>query len=331
MVWPRSGWLALLLVLVLAGPTLPPATGGASGRKVRAAYSAISGAMLPAWVAQEKGLFTKHGLDVELSYIAAGPKLLGALLSGELEFGVLGHQGVDAAAAGGEVVYVASGLDRLVFYLFARPAIERVKDLKGKRIGVTRPNAVSDVAARTALRQHGLDPLRDATILYIGGIPEILAAILAGSVDAGTISPPTSVKARKAGLRQLADVSGTPSIQSAVVTTRAYAGREAATTAAFVKAWTEAIAVIHRDKPFALKVIGQYTRSDDPEILEETYRTMAPHFQKAPRPPHEVIQAHLEELQRKDERLKGLRVEDLVDTRFVRQLEDSGFIARLYQ
>jgi NitT/TauT family transport system substrate-binding protein len=316
--------LVLLLLAVPAPAQEPP-------RKVRAAYSAISGAMLPAWVAHEKGLFAKHGLDVELSYIAAGPKLLGALLSGEVQFGALGHQAVDAAAAGGDVVYVASGLDRLVFYLFAHPGIQRVEDLKGKRIGATRPNAVSDVAARTALRMHGLEPLRDATILYVGGIPEILAAIQAGHVDAGTISPPISVKARKAGLRQLADVSGTPSIQSALVTTRAHASREAAATASFVKAWTEAIAVIHRDKPFTLKVIGQYTRSDDPEIVEETYRTMAPHFKKAPRPPVEVIQTHLQELQQKDERAKRLRAEDLVDPRFVRELEESGFIAQLYR
>jgi ABC-type nitrate/sulfonate/bicarbonate transport system substrate-binding protein len=320
--------LGLLLVLLLAAA---PAPAQERPRKVRAAYSAISGAMLPAWVAAERGLFAKHGLDVDLSYIAAGPKLLGALLSGELQFGVLGHQGVDAAAAGGEVVYVASGLDRLVFYLFARPAIQRVEDLRGKRIAATRANAVSDIAARTALRMHGLEPMRDATILYVGGIPEVLAAIIAGRVDAGTISPPTSLQARKAGLRQVADVSGTPSIQSAVVTTRAYATQAAATTAGFVKAWTEAISVIHRDKPFALKVISQYTRADDPEIMEETYRTMAPHFKRAPAPPVEVIQTHLRELQQRDERARGLRAEDLVDARFVRELEESGFIAGLYR
>ena len=88
------------------------------------------------------------------------------------------------------------------------------------------------------LGMHGLEPMRDATILYVGGIPEILAAILAGGVDAGTISPPISVKARKAGLRQIADVSGTPSIQSALVTTRAFAARDPVATASFVRAWT---------------------------------------------------------------------------------------------
>ncbi|PYM41372.1 MAG: hypothetical protein DME12_12005 [Candidatus Rokuibacteriota bacterium] len=320
-------WLGLALVLLLATPA------GAQERhpKIRAAYSAISGAMLPAWVAKEKALFAKHGLDVELSYIAAGPKLLGALLSGELQFGVLGHQGVDAAAAGAEIVYVASGLDHLVFYLFANPVIQRVEDLRGKRVGATRPNAVSDVAARTALRMHGLEPMRDATILYVGGIPEVLAAILAGGVDAGTISPPISVKARKAGLRQIADVSGTPSIQSAVVTTKAFAARDPVATASFVRAWTEAIAVIHRDKPFTLKVIERYTRSDDPETVEETYRTMAPHFKRTPLPPVEVIQTYLRELGQQGERAKGLRVDDLVDARFVRQLEQSGFIAELYR
>src|SRR5207247_2856488 len=120
-------------------------------------------------------------------------------------------------------------------------------------------------AGRAALGRQGLGPMRDATILYVGGMAEVLAAIRAGGVDAGTISPPISVKARKAGLRQIADVSGTPSIQSAVVTTKAFAARDPVATASFVRAWTEAIAVIHRDKPFTLKVIERYTRSDDPE------------------------------------------------------------------
>ena len=136
---------------------------------------------------------------------------------------------------------------------------------------------------------------------------------------------------RTAGEAVLADVSGTPSIQSAVVTTKAFAARDPVATASFVRAWTEAIAVIHRDKPFTLKVIERYTRSDDPETVEETYRTMAPHFKRTPLPPVEVIQTYLRELGQQGERAKGLRVDDLVDARFVRQLEQSGFIAELYR
>lgn len=325
----RTCWgLALLVGLVVA---LPAPAQQKKPPRIRAAYSAISAAMLPAWVAKERGLFDKHGLDVELVYVAAGSKLLPALLSGEFAFAVLGSQGVDAALAGGEVVYVAAGLERLVFYLFANPAIRRVEELRGKRIGATRLNAASDFAARTALRLHGLEPMKDATILYVGGIPEILTAIIAGSVDAGTISPPTSLKARKAGLRQLADLSGIPYVQSAVLTTKVYAARNEAATGSFVKAWTEAIAVIHREKAFTSRVIGQYTRSEDPEIIEETYQAVAPHFKRVPLPPTEVIQTLLHALQAKDERAKTLRADDLVDARFVRQLEQSGFIAQLYR
>jgi len=199
---------------------------------------------------------------------------------------------------------------------------------------IERTAVVAEAWARAAAAAKGLDwgtPAGAEDWLTGPMLVVRNARLLAGSLDAGTISPPISVKARKAGLRQIADVSGTPSVQSAVLTTRAYAAREAATTASFVKAWTEAIAVIHRDKEFTLKVIGQYTRSDDPEIVEETYRTMAPHFKRAPHPPLEVIQTYLNELGQKDERVKRLRVEDLVDTRFVRQLEQSGFIAELYR
>ena len=320
----------LWLVPLLGALLVVPAQAQPKHPKIRAAYSAISGSMLPAWVAKEKGLFEKHGLDVELVYVAAGSKLLQALLSGEFAFGVLGGQGVDAAGAGADVVYVAGGLDRLVFYLFAKPAIQRVEDLKGKRVGATRINSVSDFAARAALKLGGLEPMKDATILYVGGVPEILAAIIAGSLDAGTISPPTSLQARRAGLRQLLDLSGTPYVQSALLTTKTYAAREAAATTSFVKAWAEAISVIHRDKPFTLKVIGHYTRSQDQEILEETYQSVAPHFKRVPLPPLDVIRLIIQERSQKDERAKRLRAEDLVDARFVTRLLESGFIAELY-
>ena len=147
----------------------------------------------------------------------------------------------------------------------------------------------------------------------------------------GLVEGLRAVKDANEKARQIADVSGTPSIQSAVVTTKAFAARDPVATASFVRAWTEAIAVIHRDKPFTLKVIERYTRSDDPETVEETYRTMAPHFKRTPLPPVEVIQTYLRELGQQGERAKGLRVDDLVDARFVRQLEQSGFIAELYR
>jgi NitT/TauT family transport system substrate-binding protein len=324
-------WRLALMLVPLVALLITSVNAQEKKPKVRVAYSAISGSMLPVWVAKEKKLFEKHGLTAELVYVAAGSKLLQALLSGEFAFGVLGPQGVDAAAAGADLVYVAGGLDRLVFYLFANPSVQKVEDLKGRRVGATRANTVSDFAARTALKMHGLEPMKDAAILYLGGIPEILAGIAAGAVDAGTISPPTSLNARKAGLRQLADLSGIPYIQSAALTTKAYATREGVATAGFVKAWTEAIAVIHRDKPLTLKVIGQYTRSEDQEVLEETYRAIAPHFRRVPLPPVEVIRAIIQEMSQHDERAKRLKAEELVELRFVRQLEESGFISQLYR
>src|SRR5204862_6170596 len=128
-----------------------------------------------------------------------------------------------------------------------------------------------------------------------------------------------------------ADGSATPAVPSAVARTADCAARARARTAGCARAGPPAIAVAHRAARFALNVIERYARCVDPETVEEAYRTMAPHFKRTPLRPVEVIQMYLRELGQQGERAKGLRVDDLVDARFVRQLEQSGFIAELYR
>ena len=98
--------------------------------RLRAGYSAISGSMLPLWMAQETGSFRRNGLDVEPVLVSGGSKLLQAVLGGDFQFAELGSQGVDARLAGADTVYIAGGVDRLIFYLFSNPAIHSVAELK---------------------------------------------------------------------------------------------------------------------------------------------------------------------------------------------------------
>src|SRR3990167_4242640 len=193
--------------------------------RVRAGYSAISGSMLPLWMAQETGSFQRNGLEVELVF--------------------------------------AGGIDRLVFYLFSSAKIRSITELRNKKVGVTRAGTVSEYAAKTALQRAGLQPPRDAALISVGGIPEIMTAIIAGAVDAGTISPPTSLRDRKAGLTELADLSGVRYVQSALLATGSYIERNADIVRRFVRAWTEAIAAIRQDREVSQKVLGKYTRTQE--------------------------------------------------------------------
>jgi ABC-type nitrate/sulfonate/bicarbonate transport system substrate-binding protein len=319
--------LLAVLFLLLFGLTEK----GQAQVRVRAGYSAISGSMLPLWMAQETGSFQRHGLEAELVFVAGGSKLLQATLGGDFQFAALGGQGVDARLAGADTVYVAGGIDRLVFYLFSSAKIRSITELRNKKVGVTRVGTVSEYAAKTALQRAGLQPPRDAALISVGGIPEIMAAIIAGAVDAGTISPPTSLRARKAGLTELADLSGVRYVQSALLATGSYIERNADIVRRFVRAWTEAIAAIRQDRELSQKVLGKYTRTQDPEVLEETYRAYAPYFDRAPYPPLESIQAVLKEVAQTNPKAQVARPEEFVNPRFVQELERAGAIDSLYR
>jgi NitT/TauT family transport system substrate-binding protein len=110
-----------------------------AGAPVRAAYSAISGAMGPLWVAHDMGIFSRHGLEVQLLYIGGGSVVTQALLGGDVQFVRLGANAVvQASLRGADLRMIANTINRLVFKLMSKPEIKSAADLKGKTIGVTR-------------------------------------------------------------------------------------------------------------------------------------------------------------------------------------------------
>src|SRR5580765_7176696 len=124
---------------------------------VRVAYSAISGAMGPLWVAQDMGIFNRHGLDVQLLYIGGGSVVTQALLGGDVQFVRLGANSVvQASLRGANLKMIGNTINTLVFSLMARPEIQTAKDLKGKKIGLTRLGGSTDFALDLALKKWGL-------------------------------------------------------------------------------------------------------------------------------------------------------------------------------
>ncbi|HLN99819.1 MAG TPA: ABC transporter substrate-binding protein, partial [Pyrinomonadaceae bacterium] len=151
--------LAILVVMLISRAA------AAQDMNLRAVYNAISGVMAPLWVAADAGLFTKHGVNVDVKYLAA-TSAVQAMVGGGEEVGFVGNQGIDAKLEGADLVYVASGLPTFVFQLYARPEIKTIADLKGKVVAVTQPAASTDYATRMVLRKNGLDPEKDVKILY---------------------------------------------------------------------------------------------------------------------------------------------------------------------
>ena len=145
---------ACLLVALASSPTSHAAEGP---QKLRVAYAAITAAFAIPWIAKEAGIFQRHGLDVELVYIAAGSRAVQTLVGGSVDVAAFGGPaGVDAQLAGADTVYVGIPVNRVIVFTVAAPQIQRVEELRGKIVGVTRIGTVTDFFTRLYLRQAGL-------------------------------------------------------------------------------------------------------------------------------------------------------------------------------
>ncbi|MBI3078561.1 MAG: ABC transporter substrate-binding protein, partial [Deltaproteobacteria bacterium] len=201
------------------------------------------------------------------------------------------------------------------------------------KVAVTRFGAATDVAARVALRRHHVDPERDVTILQLGGMPEILGALSTGAVQGGVLSPPSLFRARRLGLRELVDVTDLditfPNPGIIVSQRRIQADPEQIRR--FMRGFVEGIAAAKRQKEFTKAVIGRYTRTTDPDVLEETYQLFVVKLlRRLPSPDLPAVRSALEVVARQNPRARSARPEAFVDDRFVKELEQSGLLERLY-
>jgi NitT/TauT family transport system substrate-binding protein len=321
---------ALCLAFVLTAR----ASGGAEGlQKLRVAYAAITAAFSLPWIAKEAGIFQRHGLDVELVYIAAGSRAVQTLVGGSIDVAEIGGPaGVDAKLAGADTIYIAIPVNRVIVFTVAAPQIQRIEEMRGKSIGVTRVGTVTDFFTRIYLRQNGLVPDRDVMIRQMGGLPEIVAGLKAGQIQGGTFGFPAVLHARAAGFRILVDYNTQGfryPLSSVIVTEKLLHSRESAIRG-FLEAHIEAAHRFKTDPAFAMNVVGKYTSTTDRAMLEETQRVYAAAFERIPYPNIEDMKLGITQVAETNPRAKGADPKDFVDARLLREIEASGFVKRLY-
>jgi ABC-type nitrate/sulfonate/bicarbonate transport system substrate-binding protein len=302
-------------------------------QKLRVAYAAITAAFSIPWIAKEAGIFQRHGLDVELVYIAAGSRAVQTLVGGSVDVAAIGGPaGVDAKLAGADTVYVAIPVNRVIVFTVAAPQIQRVEDLRGKSIGVSRIGTVTDFFTRIFVRQAGLVPDRDVMIRGTGGLPETLAALKAGQVHAGTFGFPAVLHARAAGFRVLIDYNtlGFRYPLSGIVVTQKLLRSQEPMIRRFLEAHIEGVHRFRTDPNFAMNVIGKYTQTIDRSILEETQKVYASAFERIPYPDPEDMKLGLTQVAETNPRARSADPREFVEPRLLREIEASGFVKRLY-
>jgi NitT/TauT family transport system substrate-binding protein len=319
----------LLLVLTLA---LAPSV-SAQLTKLRAAYSAESSWSLATWIAHDGGFYRKYGLDVDLVLIRSASTITSALIAGEAPMIQLGGNGtIQAALQGADTVNVLTLVPIIPQSLVVTPDIKTVDDLRGKRLGVSRFGALSDLVIRRYLRKLGLDPAKDVTIVQIGGIPELVTAMKAGAISGGSISPPALTVAKKAGFRELSDFETLDYKYPAVTiaTTKSFIQRQRATALNFIRGEIEGIHAIRTQKSLAINVLKKYMRINDADVLEDGYRYAVKFFQPRPYPTLDEVRAVLDEYKSLPQAANA-KPEQFVDLSLLQELEKENFFDRLKQ
>ena len=330
--WPIKHFLGTgVCCLVLF--TVNGACAAEALQKLRVAYAAVTAAFSIPWIAKEAGIFERHGLDVELVYIAAGSRAVQTLVGGSIDVAAIGGPaGVDARLAGADTVYVAIPVNRVIVFTVAAPEIKQVGEMRGKSIGVTRVGTVTDFFTRVYLRQNGLVPDRDVMIRQMGGLPETVAGLKAGLIQGGTFGFPAVLHARAAGFRVLVDYNTLGyryPLSSVIVTEKLLRTRESAIRR-FLESHIEAVHRFKNDPAFAMNVIGKYTNTTDRAMLEETQRVYASALQRVPYPDVEDMKLGITQVSETNPRARGADPKDFVDPRLLREIEASGFVKKLY-
>ena len=210
--------------------------------KLRLTYSALGGSQASFWIPYEAGIFRKHGLDVELLYVAGGGRAGQVVQSGEVPIGVFtGGAVINANLAGGDLVVIASSMNVMTFAVMTRPEIRRAEDLKGKKIGISRFGSATDFGLRYAEEKWPVKRQRDFAVIQVGGVTDVFNALRAGALDAAVINAELAILARREGFRELADIAkmGISFPTSSVITTRSFIKRNENTVRKFVRAFVE--------------------------------------------------------------------------------------------
>lgn len=302
--------------------------------KLRVAYTVIAPTQATIWTAKEMGFYAKHGLDVDLVLLVGAPLAVSALVSGETP---IVHAGASAVVAsnlqGSGAVLVAGGANRFPYVLFVTDEIKRVEDLKGKKFGVSRIGSADNAAAITVLNKFGIKET-DVTYVQAGSIPSRLAAMQTNALQATLLQAPETLKAKEIGMRALLDFTklDVEWQQNGVATTRDYIKKKPDTVRRFLMAYIEGSHYNLTNPKGAQKILQKYLAIKDTKSVEESYNEIVAKLTlKVPYPTQPGIQLYLDQLKIKNPKAAQAKPSDFTDVSFLKELESSGFIAKLYK
>jgi NitT/TauT family transport system substrate-binding protein len=331
-----------------AGAAAPPSTGAAGGapasapsgtasvalarrQPLKLVWTATTGAQGGLYMAYETGAWRELGLDVELTRMNSSSTMASALRAGEIDGGPLDWAlAFQFVAQGGNVRQVASVTDRQVFSIISIPSITQPQQVIGRRWGITRLGSSAHTGSLIALGVWGLKG-DDVQFVQLQDVTAILTAMQAGQIDVGLMSPPTSLRARQAGLHELINLATEgpeyPSIGLGIREDHVADNPEL--VRAYVAGYAVGLARFRQDREQAIAVLKKYLQLDDERVLGDTYDVFAQALAWPPLVPMAALARVKDDVAADEPKVGALPLEAVADPRFVQELDAAGYFRGL--
>ena len=322
----KLGCAAVAVIICFAS-----ASAGETPRKMRLAYAGWEIGTAVAYIGVDAGLFKKNGVDIEelpiRDTLSAGVQ---SLIGVDLLIGFGNPLAVLQPVAGGAgIAVIGSHVSFDEYGMGVGSSISAVKELKGKKVGVSALGARSDLVARVMLRRAGLDPAKDVEMVAAGVAPARTLALTKNLVQGVPLNQDVAAQAQKLGIKVL-EMKSVPVMTDLLITTRAFIKGEEEMVRRFMKGYATAIQYFVSKRSDSLAILRKYFPGNQGVSVDAMYDAFAAQLRPLPELNSEAIQAFVDVGAAVDERTKNLKPADIIEPKFFDELKGSKFLKDLY-
>jgi len=300
---------------------------------VRVGYPSLATGFAASWVTAEKGIWKKHGIDVELIFLRGGSRTVSALIGNSVDFVLGSDLGITTAIIqGANLMRVGVTTNTLGYSMVVQPALKTVRDLKGKIIGITPGRDAAYARVVKLLRDNGMDASKDVTFLSVGdgGPAARVAALSSGVIHATMFTPPSDMISEKSGMRILSKID-VANIGAGINTTPGFIQKNRPASLRFLRGYMEGIHYMKTNKDESLKIFSKYVRNSDLGIMTYLYDEISTRAERDLRPQADSVRALLDLAALDFPQAKKLTEKDNWELSLIDEIQRSGFVDQLYK
>ena len=307
----------------------------AAQTKITIGVAAMSPRTIPLLIAQEQGLFAKQNIDARVVLIKGAPILVASLISGDLEVGYTGGTSVLGAAASGPYLKILSSISStLTHTMLAHPSLKSAEQLRGKRFGIQSMGGTTWMHTILGLEHVGLDVKRDnISILMIGDSVLIGQALEVGSIDAAVLDGVLARRLISKGFSVIADLTpaNIPMVNQAIVVAPDFVQKRAELAERILMVLVDSLAytLAPMNKSVVVRTIMRRLQISDAKVGEEGYQDLLTSIERKPFPSLEGMRNIRRLMATQNPKAANVKVEDLIDARLIRKLDENGYIDKV--